>query len=284
MRTEWETPEFEEIGCAPEVTMYVARWRTEVEAAAEGRRTPIRRPSPRPAPRRPRRTEGDRDVGAGAGFGRGRRVPAVELRLPRLPGGAGRARGPPRPHPVVDRGQRRPGALVPVQRLARRPAQIEAFPACTRATAGRRRWRRCCSPTPSSTTPSACCCCARAGRSSCTRRAAAHATLCAGTAVLPHAGALLPGAVARRSYPGTEVSLGDGLSYRAFDVPTDQADRFGSGRQEGRVVGYRVTDGRSGAPLVYLPGVQRLTPTRSVRARRTATACSSTGRAGTTTS
>lgn len=22
---EWETPEFEEIGCAPEVTMYVAR-------------------------------------------------------------------------------------------------------------------------------------------------------------------------------------------------------------------------------------------------------------------
>ncbi|HEY0812017.1 MAG TPA: pyrroloquinoline quinone precursor peptide PqqA [Pseudonocardia sp.] len=24
-RTEWESPEFEEIGCAPEVTMYVAR-------------------------------------------------------------------------------------------------------------------------------------------------------------------------------------------------------------------------------------------------------------------
>jgi coenzyme PQQ precursor peptide PqqA len=24
-RTEWETPEFDEIGCAPEVTMYVAR-------------------------------------------------------------------------------------------------------------------------------------------------------------------------------------------------------------------------------------------------------------------
>jgi coenzyme PQQ precursor peptide PqqA len=23
---EWETPEFEEIGCAAEVTMYVARW------------------------------------------------------------------------------------------------------------------------------------------------------------------------------------------------------------------------------------------------------------------
>lgn len=23
--TEWEAPEFEEIGCAPEVTMYVAR-------------------------------------------------------------------------------------------------------------------------------------------------------------------------------------------------------------------------------------------------------------------
>jgi len=24
-RSEWETPEFDEIGCAPEVTMYVAR-------------------------------------------------------------------------------------------------------------------------------------------------------------------------------------------------------------------------------------------------------------------
>jgi coenzyme PQQ precursor peptide PqqA len=23
---EWDTPEFEEIECAPEVTMYVARW------------------------------------------------------------------------------------------------------------------------------------------------------------------------------------------------------------------------------------------------------------------
>jgi coenzyme PQQ precursor peptide PqqA len=23
---DWEAPEFEEIGCAPEVTMYVARW------------------------------------------------------------------------------------------------------------------------------------------------------------------------------------------------------------------------------------------------------------------
>ncbi len=25
VRTEWESPEFDEIGCAPEVTMYVAR-------------------------------------------------------------------------------------------------------------------------------------------------------------------------------------------------------------------------------------------------------------------
>jgi coenzyme PQQ precursor peptide PqqA len=25
VRTEWVTPEFDEIGCAPEVTMYVAR-------------------------------------------------------------------------------------------------------------------------------------------------------------------------------------------------------------------------------------------------------------------
>jgi coenzyme PQQ precursor peptide PqqA len=25
LRTDWETPDFEEIGCAPEVTMYIAR-------------------------------------------------------------------------------------------------------------------------------------------------------------------------------------------------------------------------------------------------------------------
>ncbi len=60
--------------------------------------------------------------------------------------------------------------------------------------------------------------------------------------------------------PGVEVSLGDGLSYRAFDVPTTKLARFGAGSGAGRVVGYRLTDEHSGRSAIYLPGVQRLTP------------------------
>ena len=61
--------------------------------------------------------------------------------------------------------------------------------------------------------------------------------------------------------PGADVPLADGLSCRAFDVPTTKRDRFGTGRwTHGRVVGYRLTDERSGGTLVYLPGVQALTP------------------------
>ncbi len=60
--------------------------------------------------------------------------------------------------------------------------------------------------------------------------------------------------------PDTDVPLVDGLSFRAFDVPTTKRDRFGSGVDHGRVVGYRLADGRGGRTLVYLPGVQALTP------------------------
>jgi pyrroloquinoline quinone biosynthesis protein B len=60
--------------------------------------------------------------------------------------------------------------------------------------------------------------------------------------------------------PGVDVPLGEGLSYRAFDVPTTKRARFGSGTEQGRVVGYRLTDEHSGRAAVYLPGVQRLTP------------------------
>lgn len=60
--------------------------------------------------------------------------------------------------------------------------------------------------------------------------------------------------------PGSDVSLGSGLSYRAFDVPTRKPSRFGAGSQRGRVVGYRLTDEASGRAAVYLPGVQELTP------------------------
>jgi pyrroloquinoline quinone biosynthesis protein B len=55
-----------------------------------------------------------------------------------------------------------------------------------------------------------------------------------------------------------EVSLGDGLSYKAFSVPTSKRARFGSGEEEG-VVGYRITDANTQRTLVYLPGVQELT-------------------------
>lgn len=60
--------------------------------------------------------------------------------------------------------------------------------------------------------------------------------------------------------PGAEVALADGLSCRAFDVPTTKRSRFGGESGHGRVVGYRLTDERSGGTLVYLPGVQALTP------------------------
>jgi pyrroloquinoline quinone biosynthesis protein B len=59
--------------------------------------------------------------------------------------------------------------------------------------------------------------------------------------------------------PGADVSLGDGLSYRAFDVPTTKRARFAAGTEQGRVVGYRLTDEHTGRAAVYLPGVQRLT-------------------------
>ncbi|WP_028936125.1 pyrroloquinoline quinone biosynthesis protein PqqB [Pseudonocardia spinosispora] len=60
--------------------------------------------------------------------------------------------------------------------------------------------------------------------------------------------------------PGADIALADGLSCRAFDVPTTKRDRFGTGTDQGRVVGYRMTDELTGRSLVYLPGVQALTP------------------------
>jgi pyrroloquinoline quinone biosynthesis protein B len=63
--------------------------------------------------------------------------------------------------------------------------------------------------------------------------------------------------------PGAEVPLGNGLnglSYRAFDVPTDKRMRFPTAATHGRVVGHRITDTSSGRSLVYLPCVQQLTP------------------------
>jgi pyrroloquinoline quinone biosynthesis protein B len=62
--------------------------------------------------------------------------------------------------------------------------------------------------------------------------------------------------------PGADAPLGEGLSYRAFDVPTTKRARFGQGTEKGRVVGYRLTDERSGRSAVYLPGVQDLAAVR----------------------
>ena len=73
-----------------------------------------------------------------------------------------------------------------------------------------------------------------------------------------------------------DLPLSDGLSYRAFDVPTTKRARFGSAGGspadgKGRVVGYRLTDSGSGRSLVYLPGVQELTA--EVRAQLDGCAC-----------
>ncbi|MBO0803077.1 MAG: pyrroloquinoline quinone biosynthesis protein PqqB [Nocardiopsaceae bacterium] len=61
--------------------------------------------------------------------------------------------------------------------------------------------------------------------------------------------------------PGAAIPLGGGLSAAAFDAPTRKKPRFpGVGEGEGRVVGYRITDERTGAVAAILPGVQELTP------------------------
>jgi pyrroloquinoline quinone biosynthesis protein B len=83
-------------------------------------------------------------------------------------------------------------------------------------------------------------------------------TLCDGTALLRTLEAYCS-VTWRPVVPGVDVPLEDGLAYRAFDVPTTKRARFGAGEGEGRVVGYRLTDQRSGRTLVYLPTVQELT-------------------------
>lgn len=63
----------------------------------------------------------------------------------------------------------------------------------------------------------------------------------------------------RRVVPGETVALDERLTYRAFDVPTVKKARFGGADDEGRVVGYRLSDTASGRAAVYLPGVQEVT-------------------------
>lgn len=92
---------------------------------------------------------------------------------------------------------------------------------------------------------------------------AVHKTLCDGSGVLRTLERYCP-VEWRAVVPGADLPLADGLSCRAFDVPSTKRARFGPGEDpemnHGRVVGYRLTDERSGGTLVYLPGVQALTP------------------------
>jgi len=90
---------------------------------------------------------------------------------------------------------------------------------------------------------------------------AAHDTLCHGTSLLRTLEAYCP-VRWRPVIPGADVPLADGLRYRAFDVPTTKRARFGPAAGKGRVVGYRLTDERSGRTLVYLPSVQDLAAVR----------------------
>ena len=138
--------------------------------------------------------------------------------------------------------------------------------------AGRRRCRRCCSPTPSSTTRSACCCCGR--------RAAleVHATPAGARDAARRLRACWrrSSATARssgdRSSPAPTCPSAEGLVVPGVRRAHHQAGAVRHRRREpGRVVGYRFTDERSGGPLVYLPGVQRLTP--EVRAELADCAC-----------
>jgi pyrroloquinoline quinone biosynthesis protein B len=109
-----------------------------------------------------------------------------------------------------------------------------------------------------------------AGRLEVHATAAVHETLCTGTALLNTLGAYAH-VEWRPVAPGREVSLADGLSYRAFPVPTTKRARFGTGEGEEGVVGYRITNGHTGTALVYLPNAQQLTA--SVRAHLEGCTC-----------
>ena len=88
--------------------------------------------------------------------------------------------------------------------------------------------------------------------------AAVYETLFSGTSLLQTLGAFTH-VEWQKVATGTMVSLADGLSYRAFSAPTDKQARFGTGEAEESVVGFRITDERTGRTLVYVPGAQQLT-------------------------
>jgi pyrroloquinoline quinone biosynthesis protein B len=88
---------------------------------------------------------------------------------------------------------------------------------------------------------------------------AVHQALCEGSGLLRTLERYCP-VDWRPVVPGEGFTLAGGLSCRAFDVPTTKRNRFGPDAAHGRVVGYRLTGERGGGTVVYLPGVQALTP------------------------
>jgi pyrroloquinoline quinone biosynthesis protein B len=99
---------------------------------------------------------------------------------------------------------------------------------------------------------------------------AVYETLLTGTSLLRTLGAYT-GVEWQPVTTGREMSLDDGLSYLAFEVPTNKRARFGTGEGGESVVGYRITDARTGHALVYVPGAQQLTA--SVRKQLQDCAC-----------
>jgi pyrroloquinoline quinone biosynthesis protein B len=99
---------------------------------------------------------------------------------------------------------------------------------------------------------------------------AVYETLLNGTSLLRTLGAYT-GVEWQPVTTGREMSLDDGLSYLAFEVPTNKRARFGTGEGGESVVGYRITDARTGRALVYVPGAQQLTA--SVREQLQDCAC-----------
>jgi pyrroloquinoline quinone biosynthesis protein B len=99
---------------------------------------------------------------------------------------------------------------------------------------------------------------------------AVYETLLNGTSLLRTLGAYT-GVEWQPVTTGREMSLDDGLSYLAFEVPTNKRARFGTGEGGESVVGYRITDARTNRALVYIPGVQQLTA--SVREQLQDCAC-----------
>jgi pyrroloquinoline quinone biosynthesis protein B len=99
---------------------------------------------------------------------------------------------------------------------------------------------------------------------------AVYETLLNGTSLLQTLGAYT-GVDWRPVTTGREMSLDNGLSYLAFEVPTNKMARFGTREAGESVVGYRITDARTGRALVYVPGAQQLTA--SVREQLQDCAC-----------